>query len=177
MILKKIFFFKSPGNFAGGPEVKTLPPTHGVWVWFLVGELRSHMTCGQKTKSWNRNSTVTTSIKTLKMVHVKKKKIWKKVSRSQSPYVKYVCRPLCAPWGLHQLPSLKSLSHSASLGPFLSPTHQACSLLIFSVHHSLPWSALPLGRPGLLGTFNAENVSGKLGWVGHCQLDLHPHFI
>ena len=31
MIIKKIFS-KSPGDFAGGPVVKTLPQMHGVWV-------------------------------------------------------------------------------------------------------------------------------------------------
>ena len=62
--------------------VKTLPPVHGVWVWSLVGELRSLMTCGQKTKSWNRSSTVTTSIKTLKMVHIKKKNLKKSLQES-----------------------------------------------------------------------------------------------
>ena len=38
----------------------------------LAGELRSHMPPGQKTKTENRNSIVTNSIKTLKMVHIKK---------------------------------------------------------------------------------------------------------
>ena len=77
-----------------------------------------------------------------------------------------MCADLCVlpedTLGLHQLRSLKSLSHSASLGPFLPPTHQACLLLIFSVHHSLPGSALPLGRPGLFGTFHA-GVLVRLG--------------
>ena len=36
----------------------------------LVGKLRSHMTLGQKTKTYTgRNSVVTDSIKTLKVVH------------------------------------------------------------------------------------------------------------
>lgn len=76
------------------------------------------MTCGQKTKSRNRSSTVTTSIKTLNMVHIKKKKIWKRVSRSQSPYVMCVCRPLCAPLG-H--PWTSSASLSGILGSLSQP--------------------------------------------------------
>ena len=36
----------------------------------LVGKLRSHMTLGQKTKTYtDRNSVVTDAIKTLKVVH------------------------------------------------------------------------------------------------------------
>ena len=38
----------------------------------LVGKLRSHMACGQETKTQNRSNVVTNSIKTLKMVHIKK---------------------------------------------------------------------------------------------------------
>ena len=47
----------------------------GVQVQFLVGELRSHMSHSQKTKKWNSNNTVTNSIKPLKMIHLKKKKL------------------------------------------------------------------------------------------------------
>ena len=50
----------------------------GVWVLSLVGELESHMSCGPKTKTGNRESTATNSVKTLKMVHIKKKKNLKK---------------------------------------------------------------------------------------------------
>ena len=54
-----------------GPVVKTSPSNPGVLVRSLVGEPRSHMPLG---KTENRNSTVTNSIKTFKMVHIKKKK-------------------------------------------------------------------------------------------------------
>ena len=37
-----------------------------------VGELGSHVPHGQKTKTENRSNIVTNSIKTLKMVHIKK---------------------------------------------------------------------------------------------------------
>ena len=49
---KKLIFASTlklePGNFSGGPVVKTLPSSAGVPVGFLAGELRSHMPCGQK---------------------------------------------------------------------------------------------------------------------------------
>ena len=48
-------------------------PMPGACVRSLVGELRSHMPCGQKTKKENRNDIVTNSIKTFKIVHIKKK--------------------------------------------------------------------------------------------------------
>ena len=35
----------------------------GVWVQYLVGELRSHMPQGQKTKTWIRSNTVTNSVR------------------------------------------------------------------------------------------------------------------
>ena len=49
-------------------------PKQGLQVQSLVGELRSHMPCGQKAKTLNRSNTVTNSIKTLKMVRMRKKK-------------------------------------------------------------------------------------------------------
>ena len=45
-----------------------------MWVQILVRELRFHIHCGQKSKTWNRSTIVTNSIKTFKMVHIKKKK-------------------------------------------------------------------------------------------------------
>ena len=49
----------------------------GVWVWSLVGELRSHVWPKNQTikKKQNRSNIATNSIKTLKMVHIKKIKI------------------------------------------------------------------------------------------------------
>ena len=43
-----------------------------VWVRFLVGELKSHMPWGQKPELKNRSNIITNSVKTLKMVHIKK---------------------------------------------------------------------------------------------------------
>ena len=67
-------------DFPGGQVVKTSPSNAGdkgsVCGWgakiSAVGELRSHMPYGQKKKQNmnNRNSIVTNSIKTLKMVHI-----------------------------------------------------------------------------------------------------------
>ena len=48
-------------------------PMQEVWVQSLVRELRSNMPQSQKPKTSNRSNIVTNSIKTLKMVHIKKK--------------------------------------------------------------------------------------------------------
>ena len=42
-------------------------------VQFLIGELRSHTLPGQKPKTYNSSNVVTNSMKTFKMVHIKKK--------------------------------------------------------------------------------------------------------
>jgi len=51
-------------------------PVQGVQVRSLVRKLRSHMPQGQKTKNINKrrrkSNIITNSIKTLKMVHIKK---------------------------------------------------------------------------------------------------------
>ena len=47
-------------------------PMQGVRFRSLVRELKSHMPQGQNTKTQNRSNVVTNSIKTLKMVHIKK---------------------------------------------------------------------------------------------------------
>ena len=48
-------------------------PMLGVQVRSLVGDPESRVPSDQKTKTWNRSNIVTKSIKTLKMVHIKKK--------------------------------------------------------------------------------------------------------
>ena len=48
-------------------------PKQGVQVRFLVCDLRSHMPPGKK-KTKQRNSIVTNSVKTFKMIHIKIKK-------------------------------------------------------------------------------------------------------
>ena len=62
------------GDFPGGPVVKTSPSNAGGEGSIHGRELRSHMPRGQKTKTENRSNLVTDSIKTLKMVHIKKLK-------------------------------------------------------------------------------------------------------
>ena len=49
----------------------------GMWVWSLVGELRSHLLHGQNKKTWNRSNVVTNSIKTLTTVHIQNLKTTK----------------------------------------------------------------------------------------------------
>ena len=55
-------------------------PMQGVWVPSLVRKLRSipHALWPKKHKTQNRSNMVTNSKKTLKMVHIKKKKILRK---------------------------------------------------------------------------------------------------
>ena len=62
-----------PWGLPGGLVVKPLFPVQGLWVRSPVGELRFHMPCSQKTKTKNGSNIVTNSIKTLKMVRIKKK--------------------------------------------------------------------------------------------------------
>ena len=46
-----------------------------VCVQSLIGEIRSHMPHSQKTETENRSNIITRAIKTLKMVHLKKKNL------------------------------------------------------------------------------------------------------
>ena len=48
-------------------------PMQGVWVRSLVRELRFHIPRGQKTKTKSRSYIATNSIKTLKILQIKKK--------------------------------------------------------------------------------------------------------
>ena len=57
--------------------VKTCFPIKGVRVQSLIRELRFHLPEGQEKKKKNRDSIVTNSIMTLKMVHIKKKPLKK----------------------------------------------------------------------------------------------------
>ena len=59
---------------------KTPPSSTGGWVQSLPRELRPHMPHSQKTETEIINDIVTSSIKTLKMVHIKKKKVLKKLT-------------------------------------------------------------------------------------------------
>ena len=58
-------------------------PIKGVWVQSLVGELGSYVLHSQKSKTGNRSHIVTKSIKTLKMVHIKKNLKKKKIHLSR----------------------------------------------------------------------------------------------
>ena len=65
------------GNFPGSPVVKTLLSNVGDIILSLIRHIRSHMPWSQRTKMQNRSNIVTNSIKTLKMVHIKKKSLKK----------------------------------------------------------------------------------------------------
>ena len=66
-----LLFFHSWEMKASKPSLRDSPgcpvglciPMQGVWVRPLIWELRSHMPQDQKTKTWNRSSVITNSIK------------------------------------------------------------------------------------------------------------------
>ena len=68
--------------------VKTLPSNAGVLIRSLVGELRPHMPTSQKTEIVNKSNTVTSLVKTLKMVHIKKKQKQKQKKQPTTIYRK-----------------------------------------------------------------------------------------
>ena len=72
-----------PGDFPGGPVVEALPSSAG-GVGLIPGWGAKDPTCitGQKTKTQNGGNIVTNSIKTLKMIHVKKNS-WNNYLRTQ----------------------------------------------------------------------------------------------
>ena len=66
--------------------IKTAASNAGVQVHSLVGEVRSHILHGQKTKTLKKKKQEQYSIKTLRMAHIKKiklKKTWMGKKRSQ----------------------------------------------------------------------------------------------
>ena len=54
-------------------------PMQGILVQSLAGELRSHMPCGQKAKTSYGRKIIINLIKALKIVHVKKINVLKKM--------------------------------------------------------------------------------------------------
>ena len=47
----------------------------------LVGELKSYKPHGHKTKTWNRSNIITSSLRTLEIIHILKKKKKKKKNK------------------------------------------------------------------------------------------------
>jgi len=74
----KTYESKSRG-LPGGPVVKTLPSDAGGMGSIPVQRVRSHVSCSQKPKQ-KTNNIVTNSIKTFKMVHIKKSKTINKMA-------------------------------------------------------------------------------------------------
>ena len=70
---KKKAIKSSYRGFAGSLVVKTSPSNIGVWVSSQVRELRCHMSLGHEIKTQNKGNILINSIKTLKMVQLKKK--------------------------------------------------------------------------------------------------------
>ena len=123
-------------NFPGGLVVKTVLPVHRVQAQPLVRELRSHMPCSQKNKTWNRSNIVTSSVKTLKWSTLKIFKIWEeKIQRT---------------WPLQQHEG-QSLCSQVDDGPLMGPFSQHKEILqeVQNIregirHFSWGWSAAPL---------------------------------
>lgn len=65
-------------NLPGGPVIKTL---------LLVGELRSHMPCSQKSQNLKKRNTTTNSIKTIKNKKIKRKE---KISQRQLYHAEFL---------------------------------------------------------------------------------------
>ena len=63
-----------PGTSLAVQWLRLPLPLQRVWVQSLVRELKSHMSQGQKPEHKTTGNIVTNSIKTLKMIHIKKKK-------------------------------------------------------------------------------------------------------
>ena len=61
-------------DIPGGPVVQTLPSNAGGRVQSLARGLRSHMLAAKTQNIKNRSNIITNSIKTFKMVHIKKMK-------------------------------------------------------------------------------------------------------
>ena len=78
----KILFSKT-GQIGTSLAVQWLEPHLLRQVLSLVRELRSHMPSSQKTKTQNRSSIVTNSMKTLKTVHHHHNKIFKKKKKPE----------------------------------------------------------------------------------------------
>ena len=70
--------FRMMGDIPGGPVVKTLLPSAGGAGSIPGRGTKNPHAWRPKAKTWNGNSIVTNSIKTLKVVHIKKKKSLKK---------------------------------------------------------------------------------------------------
>ena len=92
--LGELFKINAQGTFQAVQWLRLHLPMQGVRVRSLVWKLRSHMPCDHKTKTLknNRSNSVTNSISTFKMVHIKKKnflkiKLKKLMSRDSVPLV------------------------------------------------------------------------------------------
>jgi len=73
-----------PGTSLAVQWLRLPLPLQRVWVQSLVRELKSHMSQGQKPEHKTTGNIVTNSIKTLKMIHIKKKNHVKKKTESQT---------------------------------------------------------------------------------------------
>ena len=143
-----------------------------VWVWSLVEEIRSHVPPGQKTKTYNRSNIITNSIKTLTMVHIKKKKSLKKKSKRVQEHV-----PLSY-WGklstCHQLWE-DNVSHlSQTLKPGVTiPEGWRTQITKFKCNFRISCllSKFPGWSPGIQSTWKQNKTKCNIRtsvWRVHC---------
>ena len=115
----------------------------GMWVKFLVRRLKSYLACRQKAKTQNRSNTGKNSIKTLKMIHIKKKKTYflKNKENIKSSMIQIKSRAYSWLSNSTQPPStVKSTRHPHPPVPFIfaiQPSGGWDKGTVTSVHRSL----------------------------------------
>ena len=67
-------------DFPGSPVIKILSSMQRMQVRYLVGELRSHMSCSQKKQNIKEKQCCDKFREDFKMVHIKKKEIFLKLN-------------------------------------------------------------------------------------------------
>ena len=133
------------GDLLGGPVAKTALQCRWCGFDLWLGKLGSLRPCSQKAKTWNRSSMVTHSIKTLKMVHIKKY-IYEKITS----FIYFFRKgPWCPPLRV-------SLEPAVSKGPF------TCTLF-GGLHQATHGMLVP--RPGIEPRPSAVVTLGRNHWA------------
>ena len=137
-----------------------------LWVRFLVGRQRSHAPRGQNTKSQNRSNIVTNSIKTFKMVHIKKKKSYIK----KGICLKCIKRQWCSK--RHRNPTTSYLMYN----PTISAANDAVTERKGKRRRICPFPSSSSSFIGKLKVERAENVLRIKKWNKNSWVRSAPHF-
>ena len=134
-------------------------PVQGVWVWSLVGELKSHMPCGQKNQNIKQKQYCNKFSKDFKNgPHQKKKSkkshkciilhFWKWDVHVGLTILKSRCQQSCVPsreFISLSFPASKSCPPSLTCSPFHLQSHWSLLSNYWVCHHVfLSFSCLPL---------------------------------